>query len=97
VNAHNPRCLAIEAAAKTNELIRRICVDAGPGGTTRRSGGPCAAAWHFMIGRVLTVHASSLGSGVAACNAEPDRLNTADCEELNLGSWAAEAKRIFPI
>ena len=27
----------------------------------------------------------------------PARLHTADCEGLNLGGWAAEAKRIFSI
>jgi len=89
--------LATDAAATICVLNRRIRADAGTSGTTQRNGDLCAAAWHFILARALTVHALSLGPGVAVPCAEPDRMNTTDCEELNLGDWAAEAKHIFSI
>ena len=97
MTTRRPLCLATDAAATIWELNRQIRADTGTSETTQRNGDPCAAAWHFMIVRALAAHASSLGPGVAVPNTELDRVNTADCEELNLGGWAAEVKRILSI
>ena len=89
------RCLATGAAAKTGKLDRGARADARASGTTQHSSKRCAAAWHFMVTRALTVHAASLAHGVPDRNAGLDRLNTARCAEFYREARAAETKRAF--
>ena len=46
-----------------------------------------------MVARALTVHAASLAHEVMLCNADLDRLNTANFAEPDRDVWAAEPKR----
>jgi hypothetical protein len=52
--------LATTAAAKPDALIQQVCAGDSQNATSQRAGRLCAAAWHFMLTRTVTMDAAGL-------------------------------------